>query len=544
MAGIENILGMLGSKIDPKVYLQAVGGLQGMRQAAIDKFKGEIPLSLLLGSGLGGVSGAAYGDISTQSRGDLGAIGRGALGGALLGGLGGLGASGGQLAKRLADVQATKNYLSKLPQLAHAPSSVASGVESVKLSSDKQAAMPGNPYKYLSELAGRYIGGSKIDPKLLMEAGGLTNFRNKLVEGIPGNMLASGGVGAGLGGVSGALYGDISTQSRGDLGAIGRGALGGAALGGLGGLGVSAARTAKQLANVDFTQKELNRMFEAFKRERKGVNNLFPRTDYRSGSQRFKPDRVDYNEVANNLNQIRRERARSVKDNVLDSMQAYKNIRQKGIPDLTQSNYPGPFPPKTAAYANWIVKAARIKMAKHLLRVEDLSKQLSNFDVAGLTKAAAQGHSKTARLKYAALAAKFLVEKQAFVSLMAALGNIVGASGIEKKAINIPIKNMLKAYHGFMTRHPIWGGIATLAGAPTVLGTAGTMGGAGLAAAPYFAYETINQPAKFLGGIKDRFVAGGKAFLDMPGDNDAAGANDFSSPYMPKGFKPKPYKYN
>lgn len=94
---------------------------------------------------------------------------------------------------------------------------------------------------------------------------------------------------------------------------------------------------------------------------------------------------------------------------------------------------------KEAAYLNWIGKAARIKMAKHLLRIEDLRKQLSNFDFNSLTKAAMEGHSKAERLKYAALSARFLVEKQAFAALLSAMGRSApglmrGASQFAEKA--------------------------------------------------------------------------------------------------------------
>ena len=58
--------------------------------------------------------------------------------------------------------------------------------------------------------------------------------------------------------------------------------------------------------------------------------------------------------------------------------------------------------------------AGRVKVARHLLNIVQLKRELDLYNLDGLTKAAAAGQNKDERIKVAALVVQLMREKQAF----------------------------------------------------------------------------------------------------------------------------------
>ena len=72
----------------------------------------------------------------------------------------------------------------------------------------------------------------------------------------------------------------------------------------------------------------------------------------------------------------------------------------------------------------------RVKLARHLLNIVQLQKELNVYNYGGLTKAAAANQNKSERIKFAALLAQHAIEKQAFLGAL-----LRGAGGLAARAI-------------------------------------------------------------------------------------------------------------
>ncbi len=82
------------------------------------------------------------------------------------------------------------------------------------------------------------------------------------------------------------------------------------------------------------------------------------------------------------------------------------------------------------------VKEARAKLVFHLDNMAKLAAEMRTYNVVGLQKAAALGIGQHRRLKYAALAAQYQYEKQAFTSTLAGIGKDFG--GMAKAVGSVP----------------------------------------------------------------------------------------------------------
>ena len=72
----------------------------------------------------------------------------------------------------------------------------------------------------------------------------------------------------------------------------------------------------------------------------------------------------------------------------------------------------------------------RVKLARHLLNIVQLQKELNVYNYAGLTKAAAANQNKSERIKFAALLTQHAIEKQAFLGAL-----LRGAGGLAARGI-------------------------------------------------------------------------------------------------------------
>jgi hypothetical protein len=72
----------------------------------------------------------------------------------------------------------------------------------------------------------------------------------------------------------------------------------------------------------------------------------------------------------------------------------------------------------------------RVKLARHLLNIVQLQKELNVYNYAGLTKAAAANQNKSERIKFAALLTQHAFEKKAFLGAL-----LRGAGGLASRAI-------------------------------------------------------------------------------------------------------------
>lgn len=80
-------------------------------------------------------------------------------------------------------------------------------------------------------------------------------------------------------------------------------------------------------------------------------------------------------------------------------------------------------------------REARIKMAQALLNMDALRSEMESYSFPALQKAAADGRSRDLRVKYAALATQYTIEKQAFLSALLRAGLKYGgkaSSGIAR----------------------------------------------------------------------------------------------------------------
>jgi hypothetical protein len=76
----------------------------------------------------------------------------------------------------------------------------------------------------------------------------------------------------------------------------------------------------------------------------------------------------------------------------------------------------------------------RVKVARHVINMKLLEREIATYNLDRLQKAASDGHSKIARMKFAALVLQHQVEKQAF--RRALLGGLAsGAIGLGRRAI-------------------------------------------------------------------------------------------------------------
>jgi hypothetical protein len=73
--------------------------------------------------------------------------------------------------------------------------------------------------------------------------------------------------------------------------------------------------------------------------------------------------------------------------------------------------------------------SGRVKLARHLLNIVQLQKELNVYNYGGLTKAAAANQNKSERIKFAALLAQHAIEKQAV------LGALLRGAGLAARAI-------------------------------------------------------------------------------------------------------------
>jgi hypothetical protein len=76
----------------------------------------------------------------------------------------------------------------------------------------------------------------------------------------------------------------------------------------------------------------------------------------------------------------------------------------------------------------------RVKVARHVINMKLLEREIATYNLDRLQKAASDGHSKIARMKFAALVLQHQVEKEAFARAL--LGGLAsGAIGLGRRAI-------------------------------------------------------------------------------------------------------------
>ncbi len=139
-----------------------------------------------------------------------------------------------------------------------------------------------------------------------------------------------------------------------------------------------------------------------------------------------------------------------------------------------------------------VKQANRVKMARHLLNIAQLNKELSVFNFDALHKAASSDHNKQERIKFAALTLRLAQEKKAFAALLGGLGRgaLAAARGLRGMAgglgsgaapgLNTAISGAKQGLKDYIMAHPlrataggIGAGLAGVAGAPALLGAAG-----------------------------------------------------------------------
>jgi hypothetical protein len=208
-----------------------------------------------------------------------------------------------------------------------------------------------------------------------------------------------------------------------------------------------------------------------------------------------------------------------------------------------------------------VVKAAsarRIKIARHLVNIHQLTKELSLYNAEGLQKAAATGTGKTQRLKVAALALRLTQEKQAFAGAIGGLGRGVlaalrgmggMASGLASGArpgLQTALSGAGQGVKDYILQHPlrataggIGAGLGGLAAAPAMLGAAG----GALSGGYQGAKDTLNTVSKAVGGtggdVMSRFSGAYRGFTDPKSiPNSSATASPRTvNPYLPRGYK-------
>jgi len=208
-----------------------------------------------------------------------------------------------------------------------------------------------------------------------------------------------------------------------------------------------------------------------------------------------------------------------------------------------------------------VVKAAsarRIKMARHLVNIHQLEKELSLYNADGLQKAAATGTNKIQRLKVAALALRLTQEKQAFAGLIGGLGRgamaaLRGMGGMAgglgsgaKPGLQTALSGAKQGLKDYIMAHPlrataggIGAGLAGVAGAPALLGAAG----GALSGGYQGAKDTINAVGNAVGGagsgIGSRISGAYRGFTDpksIPSSSSTASPSTVN-PYLPRGYR-------
>lgn len=208
-----------------------------------------------------------------------------------------------------------------------------------------------------------------------------------------------------------------------------------------------------------------------------------------------------------------------------------------------------------------VVKAAsarRIKMARHLVNIHQLEKELSLYNADGLQKAAATGTGKTQRLKAAALVLRLTQEKQAFAAALGGLGRgalaalrgmggmVSGLASGAKPGLQTALSGAGQGIKNYIMAHPlrataggIGAGIGGIAAAPTMLGAAG----GALSGGYQGAKDTLNAVSSAVGGaggdVMSRFGGAYRGFTDPKSiSNSSSTASPRTvNPYLPKGYK-------
>lgn len=205
-----------------------------------------------------------------------------------------------------------------------------------------------------------------------------------------------------------------------------------------------------------------------------------------------------------------------------------------------------------------VKKANRIKMARHLVNIAQLEKELNVFNYAGLQKAAAAGHNKIDRIKFAALTLRLAQEKQAFAGLIGGLGRgamaaLRGMGGMAgglgsgaKPGLQTALSGAKQGLKDYIMAHPlrataggIGAGLTGLAAAPAMLGAAG----GALSGGYQGAKDTINAVGNAVGGagsgIGSRISGAYRGFTDpksIPSSSSTASPSTVN-PYLPRGYR-------
>jgi hypothetical protein len=146
-------------------------------------------------------------------------------------------------------------------------------------------------------------------------------------------------------------------------------------------------------------------------------------------------------------------------------------------------------------------KLVRIKLARHVLNLDAINRELAAYNVAGLTKAAAANSSKELRVKYAALKLQQTIEKRAIIGGLARLGMqgmgmlsrgggraLQGMGGLAQKGLS-GAGNMMQQAGNLSSKYAPMVGNALQSGA----GAGGSALGRGLQQAGSMAAQGIRQ---------------------------------------------------
>lgn len=173
----------------------------------------------------------------------------------------------------------------------------------------------------------------------------------------------------------------------------------------------------------------------------------------------------------------------------------------------------------------------RVKVARHAINMKLLEREIATYNLDRLQKAASDGHSKIARMKFAALVLQHQVEKRAFArALLKGLGRgainmggkaIGGALGLGAKGVSsvvkkAPLMSTAAAVYGgtqLPSREEVGNTFQKRVVDPVVRSRAGNAVSSGYNAIP--ARQDVSQ---FMGeGIGNAMRAGGRIGTQAPG---------------------------
>lgn len=169
----------------------------------------------------------------------------------------------------------------------------------------------------------------------------------------------------------------------------------------------------------------------------------------------------------------------------------------------------------------------RVKVARHVINMKLLEREIATYNLDRLQKAASDGHSKIARMKFAALVLQHQVEKRAFArALLRGLGRGafelgkgalgLGAKGVSSVVKKAPLMSTAAAVYGgtqLPSREEVGNTFQKRVVDPVVRSRAGNAVSSGYNAIP--ARQDVSQ---YMGeGIGNAMRAGGRIGTQAPG---------------------------